>query len=311
MDGLRPTAALAVVLGVLAVATVAAALAGPGSGGSASVGLGAGEGDGVGSGNASGAGLDTAGERGQTSPFVAALFQRLFSIFVLGTLVLPVVFILIFVWQEGLAALLRVLRSALRNLAVVVLVMVVIGVILWLLLEAFAEGGGGAFGESAAFDGLDVGESDGSTVDDVPVPLPLVAIGGVVLVVAFVTVLTSSVGGDDRRDVSRVTGGREASREAVAPPVSVDFSDVAATNDVYRAWATFARSVTDRTDDSLTPGEVATRAVEAGHDEADVRELTGLFRAVRYDEAPPTSDRERRARAALARLRDGDGRAEP
>lgn len=72
-------------------------------------------------------------------------------------------------------------------------------------------------------------------------------------------------------------------------------------NDVYRAWVALAAGL-DGT--QRTPAAVADRAVEAGLPEGAVAELTDLFREVRYGDADPTEERERRAEAALSRIRE-------
>jgi hypothetical protein len=53
-----------------------------------------------------------------------------------------------------------------------------------------------------------------------------------------------------------------------------------------------------------TPAAVAEEAVERGLPEDAVAELTDLFREVRYGEAEPTEERERRAKEALSRIRE-------
>jgi hypothetical protein len=56
--------------------------------------------------------------------------------------------------------------------------------------------------------------------------------------------------------------------------------------------------------ETRTPGELARRAVDAGMNPEAVRELTDLFRAVRYGDERATAERERRADRALEQLED-------
>lgn len=81
-------------------------------------------------------------------------------------------------------------------------------------------------------------------------------------------------------------------------------------NEVYRAWM----AMTDRLDladpDTVTPGEFAGVAIEAGMAQEDVRALTRLFEEVRYGERPVTERRERTAVETLRRIErsyGGDG----
>ena len=74
------------------------------------------------------------------------------------------------------------------------------------------------------------------------------------------------------------------------------------TNDVYRAWRALAFAGPTRRRSQETPTEFARRAAESGLPDAPVGRLTELFRSVRYGDAPPTADRERRALDALDRI---------
>lgn len=78
-------------------------------------------------------------------------------------------------------------------------------------------------------------------------------------------------------------------------------------NEVFRAW----REMTDRLDldrpETITPGEFAERAIEAGMDRTHVEELTGLFRSVRYGGDAPTPEREQRAIETLRAIESAYG----
>lgn len=82
----------------------------------------------------------------------------------------------------------------------------------------------------------------------------------------------------------------------------IERTDREAENEVYRAWTELTRLLEVSSPATSTPGEFADAAVDAGLDPDDVAELTALFEAVRYGDAPPTPGRERRAVAALRRI---------
>lgn len=96
------------------------------------------------------------------------------------------------------------------------------------------------------------------------------------------------------------TGDADASEEPVdTGPVSVE-----------EAWETMVDYVPLRRTDSKTPAEVARAAVDGGLPRSAVERLTAVFRDVRYGRYPPTEERERTAREALAEIRErleGDG----
>lgn len=78
-------------------------------------------------------------------------------------------------------------------------------------------------------------------------------------------------------------------------------ASVPATNDVYRAWTALCRAIpVDPA--GQTPAEVAEAAVAAGYEADAVAELTDAFCAIRYGEAAPTNERERRAGELARRL---------
>ncbi len=79
-------------------------------------------------------------------------------------------------------------------------------------------------------------------------------------------------------------------------------ADADVENAVYQAWQDMTAHLSVERPESSTPAEFAAAAVDAGMDRQDVEELTRLFEEVRYGEAEPTTDRERRAVAALRRI---------
>jgi len=103
-----------------------------------------------------------------------------------------------------------------------------------------------------------------------------------------------SMSSSDRRRGSRDAAGRFADL-----PEQEAVSDVWPTNPVYRAWREMADRAESATDDTLTANEVAATAVGHRFDPDAVRELTGLFEAVRYGDEPVTETRRQRAESAL------------
>ena len=90
---------------------------------------------------------------------------------------------------------------------------------------------------------------------------------------------------------------------AVAGTAVAEFeSDVPLENAVYRAWAAMTRTLDIENPTTATPAEFEEAALRAGLDRENVSELTALFEEVRYGTAPPTAEREERARAALRRI---------
>lgn len=90
-------------------------------------------------------------------------------------------------------------------------------------------------------------------------------------------------------------------------PAPDPFDDPPADNAVYRAWNRLVELVEPSRPPGWTPGEYAARARERGLDGEAVDALTRLFREVRYGEAAPTDERERRAEAAAERIDRTDG----
>lgn len=153
------------------------------------------------------------------------------------------------------------------------------------------SGGGGSGGETAS-----TGPS--------PLSLVLVALVGVVLLVAAVTVNRRS-GTDERSDSEggdRATGeaaavGRAAGRAAdrIAATAELD-------NEVYRAWREMTGLLAVEQRETTTPREFERAAVEAGMEPKDVADLTDLFERVRYDDDEATPADERRAIELLERI---------
>ncbi|WP_254546201.1 DUF4129 domain-containing protein [Halomarina pelagica] len=180
-----------------------------------------------------------------------------------------------------------------------------------------AGNGSGLFGGNGP--GLFPGGGNGGGESSLPIaairPAPaLLALLAVVLVGAVAVVVRATGDGgppdpaaepepSDPVDVRAV--GAAAGRAADRIDADADLS-----NAVFRAW----KEMTDHLDvsnpDASTPGEFEAAAVAAGMDPADVRELTGLFEAVRYGGVDADETREERAVVALRRIErtyGGDG----
>lgn len=92
------------------------------------------------------------------------------------------------------------------------------------------------------------------------------------------------------------------------------FDAASVENPIYRAWVEMVRPLDVGDPETATPADFATAAIEAGLDPADVRALTEHFRAVRYGDAPVTTERVEAARETLRRIEaahaDDSGRTE-
>ena len=129
-------------------------------------------------------------------------------------------------------------------------------------------------------------------------PLWQVAVGLGLVLVGSAVALYGLTGGEDE----------ERPEERPAPEPTAPAADtvtlgatVPASNDVFRVWRALREAVPqDSTGE--TPAAVAEAAVVEGYRAEPVVELTDTFCAVRYGEAEPTSERERRARELAAAL---------
>lgn len=78
-------------------------------------------------------------------------------------------------------------------------------------------------------------------------------------------------------------------------------------NAVYRAWAEMTAELSVADPETMTPGQFARAAIDAGMDPDDVDELTSLFEEVRYGNAPVTEQREQEAIETLRRIEQAYG----
>lgn len=225
---------------------------------------------------------------------------RLFEAVVLAALALTVVVVV------------RYPVATLQRMALVVAVFTLIVVLAYALPQLFGSlfggSGGGLFGGegSGVLDGDPLEEGRGS----LPPVTSLLAVAVVVVVLLGATATRvrrtlerGEMPSVDTVDVAARVGaiaGRAADRIEAAGAGA----DAPVENEVYRAWREMARSLDVERPASSTPAEFARTAIEAGLDPGTVDELTDLFREVRYGDAAPTTDRERRAVAALRRIED-------
>lgn len=100
---------------------------------------------------------------------------------------------------------------------------------------------------------------------------------------------------DPDLDAVADAAGRAARRIERADPDAFD-------NEVYHAWRAMTVALAADGDRTRTPEEFRELAVDAGMAPADVRELTGVFRRVRYGDAEPTPELEERATDLLWRI---------
>jgi hypothetical protein len=294
-------AALAVLALALAAATLDSAVVTDGGG---SLGAGPNERGAVGPGDQQSTGLDSEA-MGGSAPIFTFCYPVLNEPWVVGLGILA--FLLL-----GAAA----YRSTGSMLPPVVLV-VSIGLpalllhrILTSCATASSEGGGlipfGGNGTSilprggGASGGLDPGQTV-STPTTVFGVLLIVAILGAVLLLFVSTGDDETPTGapeqppEDHEAQAAIGAAAGAAADRIEAAADVD-------NEIYRAWVEMTRHLDVSNPDASTPAEFAAAAVEAGMDRDDVTELTDLFEVVRYGDATPTEERERRAVEALRRI---------
>lgn len=93
------------------------------------------------------------------------------------------------------------------------------------------------------------------------------------------------------------------------PPVS-DQTNAEHVLSIHEAWLLFTQQLHLRDRRTVTPGEVARKAVADGFPQDPVRQLTEVFREVEYGDYPPSESRRRQARQALERIAKGESGAE-
>lgn len=154
------------------------------------------------------------------------------------------------------------------------------------------------------------GTGDGdATVETNPLGSILLAIGAVAAIFVGALVLSRRETGppdgegamaDDDAESEQATAVAGAAGRAAERIESGESEDV--DNEVYRAWRDMTRLLDVEHPESLTPGEFAEGAVEAGIAREDVTGLTRLFEDVRYGHRETTDVEERRAVEILRRI---------
>ncbi|MFB6228781.1 MAG: DUF4129 domain-containing protein [Halobacteriales archaeon] len=156
-------------------------------------------------------------------------------------------------------------------------------------------GGGGGDGGG----GIDSGAAEQPSLPSILLLLGLIAaLFGTVL-----AYLRTASDGDDRTQADE-SDGVDATAVGAAAGRAADRleRDASADNEVYRAWREMTALLDIPDPQTSTPGDFETAAIEAGMGRNDVRELTRLFEDVRYGDADPSTERERRAIDVFRRI---------
>ncbi|SFR91695.1 protein of unknown function [Halomicrobium zhouii] len=307
----RAILVVVVVLGVVGLSASAASIGDSrdtrsvGTGTTASEGVGEGGEEGMGSGP-----RPSIGNAGDTETPQLELVPKLLAAIAILALVVPLLLSLVL---YGFETVVEFVRSVLQTTTGVLASVLYLGVVIYLL--TLFDGEGAAKRVSGVLEGGGSGSSFGPALS-VPsgnVPLVVVALGGLVVVVAVVLFALRSTSGpslgspdtepvadDPGIDLDSPREGPEGGRTAES-----GFADVEASNPVYRAWREMAETADGASLRTHTPGEVARRAVDAGMDRDAVRTLTEVFDRARYGPGVD-EESERRARSALAAITEGE-----
>lgn len=145
------------------------------------------------------------------------------------------------------------------------------------------------------------GGQPGPTDPSIPSILVLVVI---VLAVAGLVVVLLRMRREDAADADSEEAGEDAAAVGRAAGRAADRLEygTSADNEIYRAWVEMTDLLSVPSQQTKTPGEFASAAIEAGMDSSDVNELTQLFEEVRYGDREPTSDDEQRAIETFRRI---------
>lgn len=302
MNRVRVLSAIALLLAVVALGTVAGGLAGDGGEDRPSEGLGVGSGEGSGVGDGEGVGLIGGDAESADVPTWLGFGPVLVVLWISAAA--GFLMLVIFLWTTSLRDVLEMLRES-ASLVIGLGGGVALLVAIFLLLNGlFDSGGGGLMGSSPTSSDELFG---GSIETNSPSVLSGIVLIGAAAVVGLVVVLVlSDEDGDGDAVAEDVRPPEEPPESGGANrPSTAVVDDPDASNEVYRAWLAL-RDRVGRTDRTESPEELRRRALAAGLDEEAVGDLTALFNATRYGDRPVTSDEERRAREALDAL-DGVG----
>ena len=304
MDRNRLFRGVAVAVAVLTVATVAGGFTAAGGGdgeGTRSPGLGFGEGDGAGLGDGDDVGFIADEEPGGIQ-LPAWLVTVPLAVVVWSSLAFFLAFVVHTVWTGRLDELVAVIReAAVDDLAAAVLLLGLIA-LLSVLSLLLGDGGGGLLGGGAPAAPATGGGERSVAVPSTSLVTGIAVVLGLLGAVGAAAALGREAATDESVSMSssdRRRGSRDAAGRFADLPEQEAVSDVWPTNPVYRAWREMADRAESATDDTLTANEVAATAVGHGFDPDAVRELTGLFEAVRYGDEPVTETRRQRAESAL------------
>lgn len=305
MDGDRLLRGLALVVAVLAVATVAAgfttAAGGDGDGeGGPGVGFGEGTGAGVGDGDDVSFLPD---DDARSFDIPAWVVTAPLTTILWAAIVFLAVFLLHTAWTRQISLLVRVVRQAIGD-ALAIAVFFLAAVVLFTVLSAVVGSGGG----SALGGGASTGTAVAGGESAVVVPSRSL-VGGLALVLGLVGAVAAAVAlgretGDETAETGTRSGVGHTSRDSSGgrPEGPSEAADVDPSNEVYRAWNAMRDHVGGPVSKTESPRAVQRRAREAGVDADVAAELTSLFCAVRYGDVPATDDRERRAAELRAEI---------
>lgn len=307
----RAILVVVVVLGVVGLSASAATIGD--SRDTRSVGTGTTDSEGVGEGAEEGMGsgpLPSIGNGADTETPQLELVPKLLAAIAILALLVPLLVSLVL---YGVETVVEFVRSVLQTTTGVLFSVLYLGLVLYLL--SLGDGDGAAKRVSDALEGGGSGSSFGPalSVPSGDVPLVVVALGGlVVMVAAGLLVLRStsgpSLGSPETEPIADDPAiDLDAPREAPGGGRAAEagFADVDASNPVYRAWREMAETADGASLRTHTPGEVARRAVDAGMDRDAVRTLTELFDRARYGPGVD-EESERRARSALDAITEGE-----
>lgn len=286
--------ALIALLGIVALALVAATLTSTVTPERGGIGVGA---PGGGSGDGPGV-LPQPAPQDPPEPITIPFLTELLMAFVAVVTIAMLVYLFLY-------------RREVFRVAVVAAVFLGVLFLLVRLLSAIAPslpklgGGGGLLGGSGG-----VGSGSGASSP----PLVALLLLGLVVVGAALAFRTAGDADaepeDDETSPEAAAVGEAAGRAADR----LERDDVGVGNAVYRAWHEMTELLDVADPETTTPGEFAAAAVDAGMDRDDVTELTRLFEDVRYGGYEPTDADERRALAVLRRVEGAyapEGDADP
>lgn len=299
MDGGRLLRGLALVVAVLAVATVAAGVttsAGGDGDGERAPGVGFGEGTGAGVGGGDDVGL-LPDDDARSFDIPAWVVIAPLTTLLWAAVVFLVVFPLHTVWTGRFWTLVTLVREALADaLAIAVFFLAAVALFVVLGMVVGAGGGGGLGGEAST--GIAVAGGASAIVVPSRSLVGCAALGLGLLGAVAAAVALGRETGDETAEATGTRSGGEHTSDTVAgglAHVPDEAADVDPSNDVFRAWLALRDHAGGPVSRAETPRAVQRRARAAGVDADVAAEITAMFCAVRYGNVPVTDARERRA----------------